>query len=741
MGKTVSAVVKLIDRFTSPSKQVKQSAKNLEARFKHTGENIKAIGSVFESAGKSMTKAVTVPVLGAGAAATKFASESQDAFQQFAAATGTGTDAMEQYKDTINEVYKSNFGESITDVADGLAKVKQNMGGLSGKELESVTKYAYGLRDTFGAELAESTRAADALMKHFGTSAKESFNLMTQGAQNGLDFSGELLDNIDEYSVQFKKMGLGAEDMFSIFANGAENGAWNLDKIGDAVKEFSIRSIDGSDSTAAGFQALGMDADDMAAKLAKGGKGARDAFNQTITGLAKIKDPVKQNAAGVALFGTMWEDLGPQVVTSLTTANAAIDKTKDSAEQMVNVKYDTLSAAMGGMWRTVQTDVLQPIGKMLIPYVETAIDKIGDLTDWWNTLGEGTQKNIVKFALIGASVGPALLGIGKLTTGIGNTITTIGKVGGAVKKLGGAMKVLKFAGALGGIGALVTAGVLVYKNWDKISAVFGKAKDAVVKFGSGVKEKAKGAKDALVKFAGSVKQDFADAVHRRTDQVKGFFGGAKDYIKNNFYKGAKSGLDKAGDAVKEFRVRTKERMGAAKETFKGALDYVKGGFKTGWKKAWGGARDIFKDAFGAIPGLAKKPMNGVIGILNKAIGGINKLSFTMPDWFPIGAGKTFGVHIPTITPLAKGTQNWKGGLAQISERGGEIVDLPKGSRVYPHDKSIHLARQEAKQPIILNIAKIADEIIVREKGDIKEIVEQLVEELVRRIEQVQPNMA
>ena len=64
---------------------------------------------------------------------------------------------------------------------------------------------------------------------------------------------GELFDNVDEYSVQFQKLGLDAEDMFSIFANGAENGAFNLDKIGDAVKEFSIRAIDGSDTTKQGF--------------------------------------------------------------------------------------------------------------------------------------------------------------------------------------------------------------------------------------------------------------------------------------------------------------------------------------------------------------------------------------------------------------------------------------------------------------------------------------------------------
>ncbi len=741
MGKTVSAVIKLVDEFTSPSKKIKDEVKNMELRFSHMGSKVKAVGGVFTSAGRGMSKTITAPVLGAGAAATKFASESQSAFQQFAAATGTGKAAMERYKGVINDVYKSGFGDSMTDVADGLAKVRQNMAGIQGKELESATKYAYGLRDVFGADIAESTRAADALMKHFGTNSTEAFNLMTQGAQNGLDFSGELLDNIDEYSVQFKKMGLGAEDMFSIFANGAENGAWNLDKVGDAVKEFSIRSIDGSATTASGFKALGLDADKMAAKLAAGGKGAKDAFNQTITGLANIKDPVKQNAAGVALFGTMWEDLGPQVVTSLTTANSAIDQTKNSAEKMVNVKYDTLSAALSGMWRTVQTDVLQPIGKMLIPYVETAMDKIGELTDWWNTLGEGTQKNIVKFALVGAAVGPALLGIGKLTTGIGNAISTFGKIRGAVKKIGGAMKLLKFAGVAGGLGLLITAGVLIYKNWDKIKAVFGKAKEAVTRFIGAVKDKIKGAKDALVKFAGNVKRHFADAVQKRVEAVKGFFGGAKDFIKNTFYKGVKSGLSKVGGALKGFKDGVKNRIDAVRGFFKGVLGYVKGTFKGGWKKAWDGIRDVFKNAFGAIPGLAKMPINGVIGILNKAIGKINGISFTMPKWSPLAPGKTFGMDIPTIPPLAKGTRDWKGGVAQISEKGGEIVDLPKGSRVYPHDASVKMARQAAGCAVTLNIAKIADEIIIREKGDIKKLATQIAEELARRIEQAQMNMA
>ena len=99
--------------------------------------------------------------------------------------------------------------------------------------------------------------------------------------------------------------------MFSIFQEGAESGAWNLDKIGDAVKEFSIRAIDGSETTKAGFKALGLNADETAAKFAAGGDTAKEAFQEVVKGLSEMEDPLAQNTAGVNLFGTMWEDLGP----------------------------------------------------------------------------------------------------------------------------------------------------------------------------------------------------------------------------------------------------------------------------------------------------------------------------------------------------------------------------------------------------------------------------------------------
>ena len=56
MSKTVAAVVKLIDQFTSPSKQVVTAAKNVEKRFQETADKFEAVGAVFSSVGETSLK-------------------------------------------------------------------------------------------------------------------------------------------------------------------------------------------------------------------------------------------------------------------------------------------------------------------------------------------------------------------------------------------------------------------------------------------------------------------------------------------------------------------------------------------------------------------------------------------------------------------------------------------------------------------------------------------------------------
>lgn len=659
-----------------------------------------------------MAKSVTAPLVAVGTAAIKFSSDSQDAFQQFAAATGTASNEMGKYKDMINDVYKDNFGESINDVAEAMATVNQNMSYLDDSALQRCTEYAYTLSDTFGVDVAESTRAADSLIKNYGVSAREAFNLMTQGMQSGLNFSDELFDNIDEYSVQFKKLGLDAEDMFSVFANGAQNGAFNLDKIGDAVKEFSIRAIDGSDTTKQGFEALGMNADEMAQKFGAGGKTAKEAFNEVIEGLASMDDPVAQSAAGVNLFGTMWEDLGPQVITSMSTASDAIDKSRESVEGLVNVKYDTLSGALGGLWRTIQVDVLQPIGNQLIPYVTKGISAIQKFTDKWNKLGPTTQKTVVKFAAVAASVGPVLMGFRKISTGISTVISNFGKVGGAITRLIGASGFSGIAKIMTGpfgiaAAAVAAAAILIYKNWDRIAPILQK-----------------------------IGQRFADFWKTVQPQLEPFINLVKEvasYLKETLEPAFKIVWKAAGDYVVKFFDDVSVIIDGVLGVFEGVITFLTGVFQGNWEKAWNGIVQAVGSIFGTLESLVKTPLNAVINLVNKAIGAINKISVDLPS--AVGGGH-IGFNIPTIPTLAKGTDYWQGGIVQISEKGGEIVDLPSGSRVYPHDESVRIARQDGRKNYSIAIAKLADSIVVREETDIDKIAEAIV----KRIEQAIDNM-
>ena len=182
------------------------------------------------------------------------------------------------------------MGESLDDVARSMSTVYQ-ITGRTGTGLEQMTRAGILLRDTFGYEVTESMRTAEMMEKQFGVSGAQAFDLIVQGAQAGLDKNGDLLDTINEYSVQFKKLGFDSTDMFNMLINGAQSGTFSVDKLGDTIKEFSIRSIDGSKTTQEGFKAIGLDANKMAIAFGQGGETAKQAFQQTIDAIMRESWP------------------------------------------------------------------------------------------------------------------------------------------------------------------------------------------------------------------------------------------------------------------------------------------------------------------------------------------------------------------------------------------------------------------------------------------------------------------
>lgn len=443
-----------------------------------------ALAKKFNSTGKVLTIGLTTPLVGFGAYAVKTANDFDQASNQMQASLGLTTQEAEEYNQVMKNIYNANYGESFEDVANAISIAQQELYEFTPDQIEEVTESAFALRDVFGIEITDSIRATKALITNFGTTSEEAMNLLTQGFQNGLNYSDEFIDNINEYSVQFGKLGLTAEDMFNIFQSGADAGAWNLDKIGDAVKEFSIRAIDGSDTTIDGFTKLGMNADKMAQKFASGGDTAKEAFYEVIDAIGAMEDPVEQSIVGVDLFGTMWEDLGPEVVTQLGSIRDMYDQTNASMENLKNVKYDDLGSMLETLKRQF-SDIALDVGNELMPAIQSFIGGVQNLVTWFKNLDPETKTMIGNIAKVAAILGPVLITISKLVTVASSLKKRVKGVTTFFSAFKDGQKVISML-KMGGVGIAITAVaallLLIVQNWDKIKEVVGNVWNAIKDF-------------------------------------------------------------------------------------------------------------------------------------------------------------------------------------------------------------------------------------------------------------------
>ncbi|MTQ78420.1 hypothetical protein GMD01_10210 [[Ruminococcus] torques] len=212
------------------------------------------------------------------------------------------------------------------------------------------------------------------MMKQFGISSEEAYNLLAQGAQKGLNQNGDLADQLAEYSVYYADMGLSAEEAFNMIANGAKNGTFQIDYLNDAVKEFGIRAKDGTSDEA--FKQLGLDVDDLKTKFAQGGEGAKEAFKTVNEALFSCDDEVQRNLLGVAMYGTKWEDLGEDAIRALVDTQGEISATNDALGTINENKYNDLGNQIEELGRNLKTDLVKPIGEELKPVISDVIKEV-----------------------------------------------------------------------------------------------------------------------------------------------------------------------------------------------------------------------------------------------------------------------------------------------------------------------------------------------------------------------------
>lgn len=294
------------------------------------------------------------------------------ASSSFAAQTGLTGSALEKYKDVMLGIRGNNFGEDYADISSVMAEIVQIMGELDPSNMQATTESAIALRDTFGMDVNEQIRAVDVMMKTLGVDAAQAFNLITTGAQRGLNRSGELVDNITEYGQLWGQAGFSAEEMFAIMENGLDAGAYNLDKVNDYVKEFGVSLADGrieknlnsfSDNTQKLFEAW-----------QNGEATTSDVFYSVIDDLSEMTSQQEALTLASEVWSALGEDNAIQVIAALNNVNTAYANVKGAAESLKEVSYSDLESSITGFGAAVQEKILTPIGETVLPLIQGAVE-------------------------------------------------------------------------------------------------------------------------------------------------------------------------------------------------------------------------------------------------------------------------------------------------------------------------------------------------------------------------------
>jgi TP901 family phage tail tape measure protein len=629
-----------------------------ESGIKELTEKLESAGKKTKETGEAMSTYVSAPLTAVGVGALKMAADIQSSQGKLQAQLGLTSEEAKRLGQVAKDVWTDGFGENIDEVSNAVTKVRQNMGEMDDGTLQTMTEAASTLSQVFDADINDTTKTASSLMKNFGISGQDAMDLITTGFQQGGDYSGELLDTLNEYSTQFASMGLSAQDFLGILISGAKNGAFNLDKVGDAVKEFNIRAQDGSTTTAQGFQMIGLNAKQMGEAISKGGDDGKKAFEATIAGLAAMKDPMQQNIAGTSLFGTQWEDVRKKVILSMQQGMTSVKDFKGATQNAADAVQQSFGAQLQMVIRGIGSS-LQPLGEILLKMATDALPVISrsiqSLTNWFNQLSPSIKYVVVVVGMIIAAIGPLLVIFGQVMI----AITELAPVF--------AFLISPVGLIIAGIAILV--GVLIWlwntnegfrqaviSIWNEIMSYI----DIALKFIQGIIQQIMPAilsffsdqLNTLKQFWDRNGNDIKNGVMIAFNAIKGYIQGAMQYIQGVFqivWPIISGAVQIAWSIIKAVISTTINMVTGIIQT---GIAIMKGDWSGAWNSIVGTVQKIVSGITGAFKGLdlgkiGKDIIDGLISGITSMAGGITKAVQSLSKLIPQGLKDFFHISSPS----------------------------------------------------------------------------------------------
>lgn len=735
MGKhIIDVTLRLRDLMTGNLKDSNAALKDSANQWKRAGGQIVAEGKKMAAIGSGMTKSFSVPIAGIAVAAVKTAAGFETSMSQVAATMGKTSEEVKKLGLTdLAEEMGRTTAFTASEAADGINILAQ--AGLNASQITDALGTTLDLAAAGAISMDESAQYVTATVAGFNDEMKNASkysDLIAKGAvlaKTDVTGLGSALGDVSATAAAYNQTATGTTTALLRLAQANVVGTEASTGLAAAM----TRVYAPTDKAAKAMKELGVDAYDKTTGKAKD-------FNQVVQELKGALGGMSQeesNAFAKTIFGTNRLSIfNAMCATSAETVkdwSNQLEKSGGSAKQMAETQLDNLNGQITLLKSGLEGAAIS-LGNRLLPQIKQGVSFVQGLTDRINGLNDKQLDSIVKMAKFVATVGPVLTIVGKLGVKVGTTIRTIGRLTDKIRIAGGMLKYLASPAGVAVVvmGAVAIAAILVIKNWDKIH----NAGKKVWGYITGVFGKVGEASGALNSKLGPIGERFdsikghIQLLHKTASPILNAIGGVFKMTFGTILGAAAGG---AIGFLSSILSTTTSVVNGIMRMLDGLIQFVTGIFTGNWQMAWNGIKDIFGGAFQALGALAKAPMNAVIGIINGAVAGINKLGIDIPEWVPGLGGKKFSISIPMIPQLYKGTNSWKGGIVQINERGGEIVDLPTGSRVYPHDKSVRKAYNDgarnAGRAVNVTIAKLADEIIVREEADIDRVAERMADKL------------
>lgn len=499
----------------------------VEQQMKVAGTKVKEFGSKVQTVGKDISEmGEKFAPVSAGATAAigvsiASATSLEGAVNKYLGATGKSIDETERFRNVLQKIHDGGYGESYGDIAEKMRIVSNILGDLPDEELQNVVEKSFMLEETFGMDFQETLRGVNNLMYQYGLSSEEAFDLFTKGAQEGLNYTDELGDNVSEYVGNFKQAGYSADEYFQLLKNGSENGAYNLDKVNDAINEVKNRLGDGTIEK--NLTLFSSETQKVFKEWQKGDASMKDVIDRIVQDIKECTNEQEALTMAATAFGTMGEDSNLDFVKSLTSVGDTFKDVSNTAEKTGETIYGGTGSKINKTIREIKS-TMADLGKTLLPIINDILKKIQNLIKRFNSLDDGTKDMIVSVGLLVAAISPLLMligtatnGIGLLVKGVGNMIEFGGRMTTALKKMTVAQNANNLAvlanpyvAAAAAIAGLV-AGIVIWMNkTDEKTKQMQEETEKVKEQTQAVQEEANAYRDSVQARQESLNQSLAE---------------------------------------------------------------------------------------------------------------------------------------------------------------------------------------------------------------------------------------